>query len=202
MRAVVCVCVLVLCCVRVSDNIQIQARQPRIGRHWLSGECRHVRKIIDDSSTSFFVNSRTLMGCTKTPLEGGSAHPISVLSESAASHLCYLMLTCTHSNDATHSSRYPSLAVLAGLPPPAEGCAGCIEGHSAAPLLDNPYQEWKKASFSQYGRCSLDNVTGYYTRCSGEDRDQIQVMGYSARTADYRYTEWFAWNGTSDNSVS
>ena len=51
------------------------------------------------------------MGCTKTPLEGGSAHPISVLSESAASYLCYLMLTCTHSNDATHSSRYLRIVV-------------------------------------------------------------------------------------------
>ena len=29
-----------------------------------------------------------------------------MLSESIASYLCYLMLTCTHSNDATHSSRY------------------------------------------------------------------------------------------------
>ena len=59
-----------------------------------------VRKRIDDSSTSFFVNSRTLMGCTD-PLEGGSAHPISFLSESVASYLCSLMLTCAHSNDST-----------------------------------------------------------------------------------------------------
>ena len=46
------------------------------------------------------------MGCIDPPLEGWSAHPISVLSGSVASSLCYLMLTCTHSNDATHSSRY------------------------------------------------------------------------------------------------
>ena len=37
--------------------------------------------------------------------EGGSAHPTSVLSESVASYLCYLMLTCAHSNDSTHSCR-------------------------------------------------------------------------------------------------
>ena len=89
---------------------------------------------------------------------------------------------------------YPSLAVLAGLPPPAEGCPGCIEGHSAAALLDNPHQEWKKASFSQYGRCNVD-ADGYYSRCSGLPREEIQVMGYSARTADYRYTEWCVCTG-------
>jgi len=55
-----------------------------------------------DSSTSFFVNSRTLKGCTD-PFRRGSAHPISVLLEPAASYLCYLMLTCTHSNGRTHS---------------------------------------------------------------------------------------------------
>ena len=89
---------------------------------------------------------------------------------------------------------YPSLAVLAGLPPPAEGCPGCIEGHSAAPLIDRPYQAWKKASFSQYGRCSLDNATGYYTRCSSETREEIQVMGYSARMPDWRYIFFFLFN--------
>ena len=40
------------------------------------------------------------------PLEGGSAHPISVLSESVASYICYLMLTFAHSNGATHFFRY------------------------------------------------------------------------------------------------
>ena len=34
---------------------------------------------IDDSSTSFYLDSRTLMGCTD-PLRRGSAHPISALS--------------------------------------------------------------------------------------------------------------------------
>jgi len=38
------------------------------------------------------------MGCTD-PLR-------SVLSESVASYLCYVMLTCTHADDSTHSSRY------------------------------------------------------------------------------------------------
>ena len=54
----------------------------------------------------FWVIWRTLMGYTDLPLEGGTARPISILSASVASYLCYLMLTCTHSNDATHSFRY------------------------------------------------------------------------------------------------
>ena len=43
------------------------------------------------------------MGCADPP---STAHPISVLSELVASYLCYFMLTCTHSDDSTYSSRY------------------------------------------------------------------------------------------------
>ncbi len=61
---------------------------------------------------------------------------------------------------------YPTLAALAGLPPP-EG----LEGLSLAPLMDDPATPWKSAAFSQYPR--------------GRNR-----MGYSMRTDRYRYTEW------------
>lgn len=92
---------------------------------------------------------------------------------------------------------YPTLASAAGLPVPNIACKGCIEGDDNTPLLDNPFRPWKKAVFSQYGRCSFDESTGYYQRCSGQDRDQIQVMGYSVRTENFRYTEWFSYNGSS-----
>lgn len=78
------------------------------------------------------------------------------------------------------------LAAAAGLGPPQAGCPSCIQGTDATPLLDRPFQTWKRASFSQYARCSLNNATGYYTRCSGESRTEIEVMGYSVRTATYR----------------
>ncbi len=67
---------------------------------------------------------------------------------------------------------YPTLADLAGLPVPKG-----LEGISLAPLLDNPARSWKKAVFSQFPRPWM------YT---GEP----EVMGYSVRTAAYRYTEW------------
>ena len=66
---------------------------------------------IDDSSTLFFVNSKTLVGCTDPPSKA-SAHPISVLSEAVASNLCYLMLTCIHPDDSTHSFRYVHAQVI------------------------------------------------------------------------------------------
>lgn len=60
---------------------------------------------------------------------------------------------------------YPTLCELCGLPSP-EG----LEGTSMAPLWDDPARPWKAAAFSQYPRGS--------------------VMGYSMRTARFRYTEW------------
>jgi len=64
---------------------------------------------------------------------------------------------------------YPSLCELAGIPLPDH-----LEGTSFAPLLKDPAKPWKSAAFSQYPR-------GY---------DGQQLMGYSLRTADHRYTQW------------
>jgi len=60
---------------------------------------------------------------------------------------------------------YPSLCDLCGLPIPKR-----VEGTSFAPLMDKPDRPWKRAAFSLYPR--------------GNN------MGYSMRTARYRYTEW------------
>ncbi|NLF40893.1 sulfatase, partial [bacterium] len=62
---------------------------------------------------------------------------------------------------------YPTLADLCGLPVPA-----ACEGTSMVPLLNDPKRAWKAAAFSQYPR-------------KGD-----QVMGYTMRTKDWRYTEW------------
>jgi arylsulfatase A-like enzyme len=65
---------------------------------------------------------------------------------------------------------YPTLVELCGLPMPAH-----VEGTSFAPLLDDPQLAWKRAAFSQFTR--------------GKRR------GYSIRSKDYRYTEWFETKG-------
>lgn len=62
---------------------------------------------------------------------------------------------------------YPSLSDLAGLPRPAG-----LEGESFKRLLDDPEQAFKQAAFSQYPR-------------PGQ-----KAMGYTMKTARYRYTEW------------
>ncbi|MEQ9440674.1 MAG: sulfatase [Cyclobacteriaceae bacterium] len=62
---------------------------------------------------------------------------------------------------------YPSLCELAGLPLPDH-----LQGSSFVPVLNNPDQAWKKAALSQY------------------PRQGGAVMGYSMRTAHYRYTRW------------
>jgi iduronate 2-sulfatase len=64
---------------------------------------------------------------------------------------------------------YPTLCDLAGLAKPQH-----LEGHSFAPLMDNPDQPWKTAAFSQYPRSS----------------GKTALMGYTMRTDRYRYTRW------------
>jgi iduronate 2-sulfatase len=60
----------------------------------------------------------------------------------------------------------PTLCELAGLPAPDQ-----VEGTSLVPLMHDPKRTWKKASFSQYPRAG-------------------GIMGYTMRTARYRYTRW------------
>ena len=64
---------------------------------------------------------------------------------------------------------YPTLADLAGLPLPSH-----LEGRSFKPVLAQPDRAWKSAAFSQYPR----------------NADGKQLMGYSMRTARYRFTAW------------
>ncbi|MEI8206523.1 MAG: sulfatase [Kiritimatiellales bacterium] len=63
---------------------------------------------------------------------------------------------------------YPTLSELAGLPLPAH-----LEGTSFKLLLDDPGRSWKTAAFSQYPR-----------------KENGGLMGYSMRTARYRFTVW------------
>ncbi len=71
---------------------------------------------------------------------------------------------------------YPTLAEVCGLPKP-DG----VEGHSFAPLLDDPKRPWKAAAFSQYPRGG---------------KETVPLMGYAIRTDRYRYVEWRKRDGT------
>lgn len=73
---------------------------------------------------------------------------------------------------------YPTLAELAGLRTPAD-----LEGLSMVPLIDKPNRGWKQAAFAQYAR------NAGLTQGNGE------LMGYTVRTARYRYTGWVDKNG-------
>lgn len=64
---------------------------------------------------------------------------------------------------------YPTLCALAGLPVEKQ-----LEGRSLAPLLSNPEQKWKPATFSQFRR----------------QDGRTPLMGYSMRTDQFRYIEW------------
>lgn len=69
---------------------------------------------------------------------------------------------------------YPTLCDLAGLEKPNH-----LEGQSLLPILKDPKAEVNKIAISQYPR---GNSLGY-------DR-KSEIMGYSIRTENYRYTRW------------
>lgn len=105
---------------------------------------------------------------------------------------------------------YPTLCDLAGLDKPAH-----LEGHSFAPLLDNPAQAWKQAAFSQFPNPALREWAAnplspgmretYFGPLIQEveariiaqqkedwDRDLFEnhLMGYTMRTDRYRLVLW------------
>jgi len=73
---------------------------------------------------------------------------------------------------------YPTLADLAGFP------ATGLDGVSLVPLLSNPERAWKNTAFSQFPRPWMY-------------RDVPELMGYSVRTEELRYTEWRRLNDAS-----
>jgi len=80
---------------------------------------------------------------------------------------------------------FPTIAEAAGLPEldtcpdPSNSSHVCTEGSSLMPLMEDPESsDWKKAVFWQYPR-------------GGKIVDHLKnTMGYSMRTAEWRYTEW------------
>jgi iduronate 2-sulfatase len=74
---------------------------------------------------------------------------------------------------------FPTLSALCGLPP-----APGLEGASLVPVLENSAATVKPAAFTQHPRPAYPDRT--------PDK-QPTHMGYSVRTAQWRYTEWRNW---------
>lgn len=73
---------------------------------------------------------------------------------------------------------FPTICELAGLPVPSG-----LEGQSFLSLFDEPNRRWKTAAFSQYPRPLKGNRHSRHG----------DVMGYTIRTARYRFVEWQNW---------
>ena len=103
---------------------------------------------------------------------------------------------------------YKTMSDLAGLPAPEAG----VDGVSVAPLLLPPAERAPgfapaTSAISQHARCfttwfpngTTNNET--FTPFNGADsctvvpRDRLDLMGFSVRTAAWRYTEWRRWKG-------
>ena len=96
---------------------------------------------------------------------------------------------------------FPSLAELAGIPAPPL-CLGdkknaltCVEGTSFVPLIKEPSKEWKKVAYSQYPR-PYSGIRLIPGRPPFRNEHGENVMGYTIRTDQYRFTEWYGFNHT------
>ena len=96
---------------------------------------------------------------------------------------------------------FPSLTELAGVPKPLvcpEGnhdILACVEGTSFLPLFKDPSQSWKKGAFSQFPRPSK-GFSRIPNHSSFPSEHGENVMGYTVRVDDYRFTEWYRFNRT------
>lgn len=87
---------------------------------------------------------------------------------------------------------YPTLVELAGLPDPkAKGEE--LNGTSLVPVFLNPSNiSIKTAAFSQFAKGSRANPFKYWPT---PHRHETEIMGYSVRVDNWRYTVWFGFDG-------
>ena len=115
----------------------------------------------------------------------------------------------THAGMAELVDLYRTLSDLAGA---AEVEAG-VEGESLAPAFSDPSSAGQPYAFSQTQRVSVPSLRkeplprsiyrelpaeadAYFDPSCFSNNSQLEWMGYTVRAAHWRYTEWYAWNGT------
>jgi arylsulfatase A-like enzyme len=94
---------------------------------------------------------------------------------------------------------FPTLLALAGVAPPT-GDAFPLAGESLLPLLadpDLPVLPNRSLARSTYARCPKPGGPMYDDSCIHTvERTAFPFMGYSIRTAEWRLTAFFPWNGS------
>eukprot|EP01079_Euglenida_sp_SAG-EU17-18_P002441 gene2441-514_t len=86
---------------------------------------------------------------------------------------------------------YPTLAALAGLPAPPG-----TEGTDQSSVFENPGTTIKDHALSQYARCPDPKKADWQgNTCGSDPSTEIGYMGYSVRTDEWRYTEWYQFLG-------
>ena len=112
----------------------------------------------------------------------------------------------------------PTAIALFGIGPTVPDLAE-LEGTSLLPLLLQPTLApslWTNATFTQYPRCDskhamspTDPETGEApwlypsdNPCTQVEHTEFRAMGYSIRTARWRYTLWLQWDGEKSDKVS
>jgi len=90
---------------------------------------------------------------------------------------------------------YPTLADLAGLPDPLTSAGQHLNGTSLLPVFVNPDEtSVKSAAYSQFAKPYLNTPYSFWPTPA---RLETEIMGYTVRVDNWRYTCWFQFNGTS-----
>eukprot|EP01050_Picozoa_sp_SAG11_P009711 SAG11_NODE_932_length_6489_cov_6.539039_2_plen_168_part_00 len=90
---------------------------------------------------------------------------------------------------------YPTLASLVGLPAP-QSAGQQINGTSLLPAFEDPAGSamMKDAAYSQFAKPSRENPFVFWPT---PRRNETEIMGYTVRVDEWRYTCWFGFDGKS-----
>ena len=105
---------------------------------------------------------------------------------------------------------YPTLAALAGLPPPPAnwslpGVDLSAALYGGAIAKDAAFSEITRCfncslAYNDSSQCTWDAAADgakYAVPCALASREKFDVMGLSVRTADFRFSTWCSWDGAS-----